>query len=134
MSYVNKTGKPSILSLIRKLISNKIPNKTNLALIIIPINAPNTQSTLPSHTNNISITTTSTTTSRTSTSISSSPSPSATFSTSDINNAETHINHTVQNTITNYSQATANDNSPSIEQALVFNSIELYLKETLFSP
>jgi len=39
-------------------------------------------------------------------------------------NAEIHINNKVQNTIRIYTQAVANDNSLSREQALVFNSID----------
>jgi len=72
----------------------------------------------------LSITTSSTSTPQTPTPPSSAPSPSTTTASTDVTSPDTYTNNTTKNTIRNYASATANDNSPSREQALVFNSID----------
>jgi hypothetical protein len=122
MSNVNKTGRPS-LSPVIKPISSKPLNKTCPIQTTKPTNISTTQSTFSRHTNYSFITTSVTATSHTTTPSSSAPSPLATIE-SIVISPEIHTNNTTKNTTRNYAYTTATENSPSREQALVFNSID----------
>jgi len=123
MSIVNKTGRPSLSSVISKPISNKPNIKTNATQITKPINAYTTQTTLLSRSK---IPKTPTPTTPPHTPIPTAPAllSSTSTATSDINNQIINTNTTTHNTNRNYASAASNKNSPSREQALVFNSID----------
>lgn len=124
MSNVNKTGRPSLSSVISKPITNKPSIKTNTTQINKPTNAYTSQTTLLSR-SKIPKTPTCSTPPHTPTPIAPAPLPSSTSTaTSDINNQVITTNITSHNTNRNYASAASNENSPSREQALVFNSID----------
>lgn len=83
-----------------------------------------TQSNRCRHTHVTSITTSSYSSPYTATPSSPVPSHLATIASTDVISLDIHTNNTTKNTIRNYASATAIDNSPSREQALVFNSID----------
>lgn len=121
MSDDSKTAGPS-KKVINKMLSTKPLNKTKATpstklanTRLTQFNSRPTTSTLsqitPPHIPTLSSSTPS------------SPKTAATPS-YDINNPKAHANYSVQNTGLNYASATANENPPSREQALVLNSIE----------
>jgi len=117
------TRRLSLSPVITKPISTKLLKKTNQTQITKPTNTSSTQSTLCRRTKyNMPTTTISIHTLRTLTSSSSALPPSVTFKNRNINNPEIHTNKTTQNITHNYATTAANDNSPSLEQAFVFNS------------
>jgi len=126
MSNVNKTGRPSLSAVISKPLSNKPIIKNNSTQITKPTNAHTTQFTQPTLLSRSKVpkTPTSTITPRTPIQTASALSPSASIATSDINNQVINTNIITQNTIRNYASAASNENSPSREQALLFNSID----------
>lgn len=121
-----KTAGPSKTTVINKSLSTKPHIKTNAPKITKPANTLLTQSTLRHSINVLSPNTPSSTPPRT-------PTPASPISPSlsientisnDINSTTAHAKNPVQNTSLNYASVTANENTPSREQALVFNSID----------
>ncbi|CAI6376536.1 unnamed protein product [Macrosiphum euphorbiae] len=123
MSNVNKTGRPSLSSVISKPISNKPTIKSNGTQTTKSTNAYNSQTTLLSRTK-IPKTPTSATPPHTPIPTTPTLLPSTSTATSDINNQVITTNTTTHNTNHNYASTASNENYPSREQALVFNSIE----------
>lgn len=125
MNNDNKVDRPSNTAVISKPSPTKSPNKTNLTLISKTKNTLTSQSSL-NCTYNSSLKKNPTSLSR-KPSVSSSTSLPPVFpvtSINEINNTSTNYINTAQNTTLNYASAAANVNTPSREQALVFNSID----------